>query len=343
MGVVQQHGTTASEDAMNEPHGVAGAAPAVTIGLPVFNGENFLEPAIRSVLAQTREDLELVVCDNASTDRTGEICRDYAARDSRVRYFRNPRNLGAAPNYNLTFSHARGRFFKWLAHDDRMLPSYVAKTTRVLEERSDAVLCNTVISYVDVNGARIGLYNTELVRADAPSAATRFAWMVLRSHSCVDFFGMFRREALQNSLLHGTFHGADRALLAQLALRGRMIQIPAPLVEMREHAGRYTRAQTGADDRAVWHDANRRRRISLPTFRLYAEYVRMVRNERLSAEERVGCSAVLAQWWLRNWNAARATVDLVALVVPGAPGAAERLKTRLFGAAPGHLIEVRRR
>src|SRR5262249_60446249 len=109
-----------------------------SVGLPVFNGESYLESAITSVLGQTFEDFELIICDNASTDRTAEICNDYAARDSRIRYFRNPRNLGAAPNYNLAFSQARGRYFKWLAHDDRMRPSFLAKTVRVLDDRTDA-------------------------------------------------------------------------------------------------------------------------------------------------------------------------------------------------------------
>src|SRR6185312_8647929 len=134
---------------MNQLPDTAGAAPAVTIGIPVYNGERYLEEAIRSALGQTNGDLELVISDNASTDRTAEICRDYALQDSRLRYFRNPSNLGAAPNYNIVFSHARGRFFKWLAHDDLMTPTYVEKVTRVLEARPEAVLCNSVVAYID--------------------------------------------------------------------------------------------------------------------------------------------------------------------------------------------------
>lgn len=317
--------------------------PLVSVGLPVFNGENFLEEAIRSVLGQTLEDLELILCDNASTDRTAEICRDYAASDPRIRSFRNARNLGAAPNYNLAFAHARGRYFKWLAHDDRMLPSFLAKACRVLEQRSDAVLCHSVVSYIDAGGARLGLYDSELALADSPAAPERFAWMVLRSHSCVDFFGLIRREALQDSLLHGSFHGADRALLAQLALRGRLIQLPAPLVEMREHPDRYTRASRAARDRAAWHDSGLAGRRTFPTWRLYREYLRLVGRERLTPQERARCYRVLGRWWVHNWNALRALVDLLAIAVPGAPGRAEQLKARLFGAAPGHLIADRRR
>ena len=321
----------------------AAEVPLVSVGVPVYNGEAFLEDAIRSALAQTLGDLELILCDNASSDRTAEICRDYAARDPRVRYFRNARNLGAAANYNLAFTHARGRYFKWLAHDDRMRPSYLAKAQRVLEERPDAVLCNTVVSYIDSSGAQLGLYDSRLSGADSLSPSARFAWMVLRSHTCVDFFGLFRRDALRDSLLHDTFHGADRALLAQLALRGRMIQLPAPLLAIREHPNRYTRAQRRSGDRAAWHAGSDGSHASFPTWRLYREYLKMVRRERLSPTERSRCYGVLARWWGHNWNVARAGVDLLAVALPSAPALAERLKTRLFGAAPGHLLADRRR
>ena len=328
---------------MHQASESAAEGPLVSVGVPVFNGEAFLEDAIRSALAQTLDDLELILSDNASSDRTADICRDYAARDPRVHYFRNPRNLGAAANYNLAFSHARGRYFKWLAHDDRMLPTYLAKTYRVLEERPNAVLCNTVISYIDSGGTRLGLYDTKLTGADSFSPSIRFAWMVLRSHTCADFFGLIRREALRGSLLHGSFHGADRALLAQLALRGRMVQLPAPLLAIREHPNRYTRAQRRSGDRAAWHDSASGNQVRFPTWRLYGEYLRMVRREALTPEERSRCYAVLARWWGYNWNAARAAVDLLAVAAPSAPAQAERLKIRLFGAAPGHLLADRRR
>ena len=321
----------------------AAEAPLVSVGLPVFNGEAFLEEAIRSALGQTLGDLELILCDNASGDRTAEICRDYAAREPRIRYFRNPRNLGAAANYNLAFSHARGRYFKWLAHDDRMLPSFLAKTCRVMEERRDAVLCNTVVSYIDSTGSQIGLYDSELSGADSFSPSIRFAWMVLRSHTCVDFFGLIRRERLRGSLLHGSFHGADRALLAQLALRGRMVQLPAPLLAVREHPDRYTRSQRRATDRAAWHDSAHGNQPSFPTWRLYGQYLKLVQHETLTPQERARCYWVLARWWGYNWNAVRAAVDLVAVALPSAPAQAERMKNRLFGAAPGHLLADRRR
>jgi glycosyltransferase involved in cell wall biosynthesis len=73
------------------------AQPRLSIGLPVYNGEEYLAESLDALLGQTYEDFELVISDNASTDGTQELCRKYAARDSRIRYLRLPRNIGATP------------------------------------------------------------------------------------------------------------------------------------------------------------------------------------------------------------------------------------------------------
>ena len=77
--------------------------PRVSIGLPVCNGENYLKQALDSIMAQTYTDFELIISDNASTDRTAQICKEYANRDPRIRYYRNEKNLGAARNFNYVF------------------------------------------------------------------------------------------------------------------------------------------------------------------------------------------------------------------------------------------------
>jgi glycosyltransferase involved in cell wall biosynthesis len=312
-------------------------APQVSVGLAVFNGENFIADAITSVLAQTLSDLELIIQDNASTDRTAEVCAAFAARDTRIRYFRNPNNLGVAPNHNLAFEKARGRYFKWLAHDDYLEPTYLAETARILDERPEAVLCNAVVRYIRGDGSTIGLYDSGLAHADVDSSPARFAAMVLPSHSCVDFFGLMRRDAMKGSLLHGSYHSADRAFLAQIALRGRLVQLRQPLSVMREHRERYTRQNVTPAQILHWHDTSLRRTIALPTWRLYADYIRMVQHETLRVGDRLRCYGVLTKWWALNWNAIRVAVDVLAIVAPGAQQAAWRIKARLFGAAPGHF------
>ena len=94
------------------------SVPRLSIGLPVYNGEDFLAESLDSLLGQTYEDFELIISDNASTDGTADICRRYAKQDSRIRYIRQPRNLGCAPNHNVLVQYARGELFKWVSHDD---------------------------------------------------------------------------------------------------------------------------------------------------------------------------------------------------------------------------------
>src|ERR1700683_4254551 len=95
-----------------------GPHPRLTIGLQVYNGENDLAECLEALLGQTYEDFELLISDNASTDATADICRRYAKRDPRIRYVRQPRNIGLGPNYNFLVDQATGEFFKPAWHDD---------------------------------------------------------------------------------------------------------------------------------------------------------------------------------------------------------------------------------
>ena len=121
----------------------------LTIGLPVYNGERFLQESLQALLAQTWTDFELVISDNASTDSTAEICLEYAARDPRIRYVRQPVNMGAAPNHNYVASQARGRFFKWASHDDLYHPDLLQQCVLALEKHPEVVLAHCWDAYVD--------------------------------------------------------------------------------------------------------------------------------------------------------------------------------------------------
>ncbi|ADR19063.1 glycosyltransferase family 2 protein [Calditerrivibrio nitroreducens] len=92
--------------------------PQVSIGMPVYNGAKFISEALDSLLAQTFTDFELIISDNASTDETEAICREYAAKDKRIRYIRQRENLGAAANFKYVLDQAEGEYFMWAAADD---------------------------------------------------------------------------------------------------------------------------------------------------------------------------------------------------------------------------------
>lgn len=108
-------------------------APRVSIGLPVYNGQQYLRQALDSLLAQTFHTFEVIISDNASNDATPEICRDYAACDPRIRYVRHDVNRGAAWNFNYVFGLARGVYFKWHAHDDMLEPTFLEQCVTILD------------------------------------------------------------------------------------------------------------------------------------------------------------------------------------------------------------------
>ncbi len=120
-----------------------------TIGLPVFNGASTVANAIASLLGQTREDFKLIVADNASTDETGTICLDLAARDSRIRYVRHAKNMGAPRNFAWVLERADTPFFMWAAADDTWSPTYAARNLAVLEARADFVCSVSRVDFVD--------------------------------------------------------------------------------------------------------------------------------------------------------------------------------------------------
>src|SRR5215469_2085082 len=126
--------------------------PKVTMGVATFNVEFYLRNAFDDVLAQDFTDFEVVVCDNGSTDDTWAICEEYAARDSRFRIYRNPRNLGLSGNFRRIVELSEGEYFRWTAHDDRMEPTTLSRCVATLDADPDAVLAYPQARLIDEAG-----------------------------------------------------------------------------------------------------------------------------------------------------------------------------------------------
>ena len=127
--------------------------PRLTIGLPVYNGEKYVAESIDALLGQSFTDFELIISDNASTDGTGDICRHYEKQDSRVRYFRQPQNIGLAPNHNFVVEQARGELFKWASNDDLYARDLLERCVDALDKYPDVVLAHSWTAMVDGSGA----------------------------------------------------------------------------------------------------------------------------------------------------------------------------------------------
>lgn len=289
--------------------------PKISIGLPVFNGENYIEQAIRSILAQTYSDFELIIADNASQDRTEEICLSYSDKDPRIRYYRNDSNIGAARNFNKTVELAKGEFFKWAAHDDMLAPEYLEKCLEVLEHDESLVLCFPKTIIVDNNGSSVGKHGGNMQNVSSERPQARFRDLILLNHWVFGIFGLFRKSVLDDTELLPSFPGSDRTFMAELGLVGRFYEVPEYLFYSRDHPERSIRNGT-IHSRAGWWDTKNANQKVFPQWRLFAELFRIVKDARLSRGERAACYLYLQKWLTSNLNWALMLMDLAMAVEP---------------------------
>jgi glycosyltransferase involved in cell wall biosynthesis len=241
------------------------AFPRVSIGLPVFNGERFLEETLNSLLEQTFTDLELIISDNASTDQTERICRAYAAKDRRIRYYRNEKNLGAAQNYNRVFALATGEYFKWAAADDLCAPDFLKRCVEILDREPQVAVSHSRTKIIDAHG-RVINYDESRLHLQAPSPSKRFLQLMRSLRKCNTVFGLIRSSILKRTRLIGNFIASDSCLLAELALYGKFYEIPEYLFFRRDHAGASSRNR-GRDQQLEFFDPQLKGKLVLPKWR----------------------------------------------------------------------------
>ncbi|HMM93443.1 glycosyltransferase family 2 protein [Phycicoccus sp.] len=272
----------------------------VAVGLPVYNGEPYLEEALTSILAQTHADLEVVISDNASTDRTQEICERFAAQDPRVRYVRQPVNQGAAFNHNYVATAATAPYFRWYAYDDRLDPRCVEACAAVLDAEPDVVLAWPLTTVIDADGAEVSEYRDDLP-FDNRSPVTRLRSLLdgptedTLLHMCYPVYGVVRREVFLATHLLGSNPAADTTLLVELALRGRWRQVPERLFYNRRHAAS-SAVDKSPEQIASWFDPSARATFPMPQSRLLVGYLRAVLTTPLSPGDRLRCLGVVAGW-----------------------------------------------
>lgn len=278
--------------------GVNGPTPLVSIAVPVRDGARFLDEALASLVSQTLDDLEIIVSDNASTDDTPRIARAWAARDERVRYVRNERDLGAAPNFNQALALARGRYFRWAAADDLAAPEHLARCVAVLERRPAVVLCHSRVRVVDASSRRVA-EPAYLLRTDDPDPVRRFAELLFVRNQCFEVFGVMRTDELRRTRGVGAYPVGDRVLLSELAFRGPFHEVPEALFLSREHPDRSVRRLPSQRERAAWFDTALRGRITLPEWRTCGEYCRAIARAPLGPVDRLRAALCMVRWAYR--------------------------------------------
>jgi glycosyltransferase involved in cell wall biosynthesis len=209
--------------------------PKVTIGTVVYNERPHLEPALATLANQTFDDYEIVVCDDASTDGSGEICRAFAEGDPRVRYRRNETNRGSVYTFNDVLERARGEYFVWAAGHDRRSPAFLSTCVSFLDENPDVALCHTAVDVVDGEDRTL----TEIrdhVDARQPDTYERVRsvlWQMAARVSVDPMYGLFRTDVLQATGGHWNVWGPDNRVVLATALEGGIAFLPEPLFQRR--------------------------------------------------------------------------------------------------------------
>jgi glycosyltransferase involved in cell wall biosynthesis len=301
-------------------------SPRVSVGMPVYNAEPYLEEALESLLGQSFDDFELVISDNASSDKTGDICRAYALKDERIKYFCMRQNYGMIDNFNTVFRLSTGEYFKWAASDDVCGRDYLLRAVEVLEQDPSTVLVWGKTVGIDERGQRVPVASevTDMNLAGSvysQDPTIRFL-RLMRNIWWVDgpFYGLIRAKALEAARWLLPRHiGGDQILLTELSLTGRFFELPEEMLFLRVHAGSTSRQKRTLRDRSRlvfqrdpgWGPIGWWR-----LFRGYPErllmYTIIIRNAPISARQK----------WICQQEVARAAVSWASLrvgqVTPGA-------------------------
>jgi glycosyltransferase involved in cell wall biosynthesis len=273
----------------------SGVAPAVSIGVPVYDGEAFLEESLTSLLNQTFTDFEVIISDNASTDATQRICEDFASRDDRVKYFRNQVNKGVTYNWNRTFHLASAPLFKWAAHDDVCGVKFLESCVDVFRREPSVVLCYPEAVRIDENGNES---SDRIVNPDISSfnPVTRFSALMGDPFWATGLFGVIRRDVLARTNLLGNYIAHDHVLLAELALRGPFAVANEVAFFHRHHMDKEQHQKTAKSRAQYMYSTGAGR--SWPRLKLIGGYLSAIRESNLTAVEKMRCRVIVARWLL---------------------------------------------
>lgn len=227
--------------------------PLLSFLVPIRNSEAVLPRLLDSLLAQDFPDFEVIISDNASTDRTPEIGQAYARQDKRVRYHQNPENIGINANFNQLIDMARGKYMRWIGGDDYLEPEYARKCIAALQARPDAIGVTSYQDFTDDEG-NLSYYEYAGRRLDYPRPYQRYGrmlWFMVNDYRYIDpIYTMMRREVLQKIGGHRHVLSADQVMAVEISLEGPFIHVPKCLA----HRGWKHAIEHHAYLRRLFHD-----------------------------------------------------------------------------------------
>ena len=230
--------------------------PRISIGMPLYNREKYVAASIEAHLCQTYGDFELIITDNASTDRGPEICRDFAAKDSRVKFFPNPQNLGATGNFRRCWELSAGEFFRWTPSDDLVSPNLLERAVQILDSDPSIFVAYPRTKLIDGDGAPIGDFEENLhLMQDSPSERWKGVQRNLRLGNL--HYGLNRADKFRKTGLLRNYNGGDFPLIAEMSLYGKFYEISDAFFYRRMHEGASSAMKNRTDVMAFFDPTQR--------------------------------------------------------------------------------------
>lgn len=264
--------------------------PLVSIGIPVYNEDRFLEESLLSLLSQDYQNMEIIISDNASTDKTEEICREFCKRDNRVQYHRFNNNQGATVNFRKVVDLAKGRYFMWAAGHDLWSPNLISECTGVLENHPDGVIAFGSCTWIDASGKPMARASGWTDTRGMDPVARFFSAFWGNMHPIL---GVIRLDALRRTRILACI-GSDLLMLSELALMGHFIH---------SHSASWFRREFRENE--TYQDRMKRYRSTeyglsrswldrfFPVVRLPIELFKTVLRSRVSWFEKLGILGIL--------------------------------------------------
>jgi glycosyltransferase involved in cell wall biosynthesis len=192
--------------------------PLVSIGIPVYNAESTITACIESALSQNYANFEILISDNASSDATSEICKNFQNKDGRIRYFRQEQNIGALSNFHFVLEKSNGWYFRWLGSDDVISSNSVSESVKSLEHNTKFVAC-AAPTFFDFEYLNAQVPNNFRLGGSQYSRIQSFFTQPGRSHGLT--YSLIKRDLLiKYPLLGKDFFGWDWCLVLYLLSNG---------------------------------------------------------------------------------------------------------------------------
>ncbi len=198
-------------------------APLVSICMPIFNEEKYLEQALESLLAQNFKDFELIISDNASTDRTPEICKLYLEKDNRIKYYRNERNIYALANFIKIMQYVKTPYFMFAGGHDLWSDNYIRSCLEIMEKDLSVVIATPRTVWIDENNKELDIKDS-FIDTRGCGNVSRLILSLKENHHAI--YGVIRSDALKKiSWPRPQYIGTFLVMLGGLSLVGAFAHV----------------------------------------------------------------------------------------------------------------------